>query len=96
MILSLRVGKDFSEPSTASFFATRRFAWTTTALQAAAELERTEAIVVCIGRCQRISPGNSAAADGESSEGVFVAVMSDHTEFSCSSSGRKLKPVLPR
>jgi hypothetical protein len=84
VMLSLRVGQRLLvEPSTASFLLPADLPGQPL-LQAAAELERTEAIVVCICDAESIEVslrGTWLAADGESSEGVFVAVMSDRIEF---------------
>lgn len=85
VILSLRAGqKLLVEPSTASFLLPADLPGISL-LQAAAQLERTDAIAlgVCDAEYIEVSlRGTWLAADGESTEGVFVAAMSDsRTEF---------------
>ena len=84
VMLSLRVRqKLLVEPGTASFLLPADLPGVAL-LQAAAQLEKTEAITigVCDAEYIEISlRGTWLAADGESAEGVFVAVTSDSTEF---------------
>ena len=84
VMLSLRAGQTLLvEPGTASFLLPADLPGQPL-LQAAAELEQIEAIVVCVCDAESIEVslhGTWLAADGESAEGVFVAVTSDRTEF---------------
>lgn len=84
VLLSLRVGqKLLVEPSTASFLLPTDLPGLPL-LQAAAQLERTEAIALCVCDAEYIEVslrGTWLAADVESEEGAFVAAMSDRTEF---------------
>lgn len=84
VILSLRVGQRLLvEPSTASFLLPADLPGAEL-LQAAVQLERAEAITIGVGDAEYIEVslrGTWLAADGESAEGVFVAAISDRTEF---------------
>jgi hypothetical protein len=84
VMLSLGVGQRLLvEPSTASFLLPADLPGQPL-LQAAAELERTEAIALCVCDAESIEVslrGTWLAVDGESAEGVFVAAMSDRTEL---------------
>lgn len=81
--LSLRAGlRLLFEPSTASFLIAVDKPWQTL-LQTAADLDN-EAIAVCVcdAECVEVSlRGTWLTTDGESAEGVFVAVISDRTEL---------------
>ena len=84
VILSLRVGqKLLIEPSTASFLLPTDLPGVAL-LQASAQLDKTEAITIDVCDAEYIEVslrGTWLAADGESAEGIFIAVTSDSTEF---------------
>lgn len=84
VMLSLRAGQRLLvEPSTASFLLPADLPGQPL-LQAAAELEQIEAIVLCVCDAESIEVslrGTWLAEDEESASGVFVTVMSDRTEF---------------
>lgn len=81
--LSLRAGlRLLVEPSTASFLLAAGLPGQAL-LQAAAELDN-QAIAVCVCDAEYIEVslrGTWLTADAESAEGIFVTVISDHTEF---------------
>jgi hypothetical protein len=80
VILLLRVGQRLLvEPSTASFLLPADLPGLPL-LQTAVELERTEAIALCVCDAEYVEVnlrGTWLAADSESAEGVFVTAMSD-------------------
>ena len=82
VMLSLRAGlRLLFEPSTASFLIAVDKSWQ--ALLQTAALDN-EAIAVCVCDAEYIEVslrGTWLTTDGESAEGVFVAVISDHTEL---------------
>jgi hypothetical protein len=84
VILSLRVGQRLLvEPSTASFLLPANLPGLPL-LQAAAQLERNDAIALAVCDAEYIEvslQGTWLAADGESEEGVFVVALSERTEF---------------
>ena len=83
VILALRVGQRLLvEPSTASFLLPADLPGQPL-LQAAVEVDN-DAIAVCVCDAKDVEVslrGTWIASDEENAEGVFVAVMSDRTEF---------------
>jgi len=84
VILALRVGQSLLvEPSTASFLLPVDLPGLPL-LEASVQQEMTQAIALygCDAEYIEVSlQGSWLAADAESAEGVFVAAMSDRTEF---------------
>lgn len=84
VILALRVGqKLLIEPSTASFLLPTDLSGLTL-LEAGVRQETTDVIAVCVCDAEYVEVslrGTWMAAAPESVEGVFVASMSDRTEF---------------
>lgn len=84
VILSLRVGQRFLvEPTTASFLLPRELP-ELSFLQAAADLERNDAIAIGLCDASHVEvslQGTWIAALEQSVEGVFVTALSDRTEF---------------
>ena len=84
VILALRVGQSLLvEPSTASFLLPVDLPGLPL-LEAGVRQETTEEIALCGCDAEYIEvslQGNWLAVDAESAEGVFVAALSDRTEF---------------
>lgn len=84
VILALRVGQRLLvQPSTASFLLPVELPGLPL-LEAGVRQEMTEAIAVCVCDAEYVEVslrGTWMAAVPESAEGVFVAAMSDRTEF---------------